>query len=231
MMLRTGTGKSGRNYRYYACAANRLKGDSACERPIAVPELQLDRLVISALADHLLKPDRLTTLLSEAIRHRRAIASAYTAQRTALRNDLKGTESQIDRLLTAVTEGTVPDASLLRQKLSGLNSRRDECVNLLRMLDSDLPELRQSLSNQQAASIAANLKRRLLDAPRALQKRYIHGLVSEIVVDREKAVIPGPRAAVAAAVSAPDSLGGVRTSIREWRTGQDSNPRPPDSYI
>src|SRR5207342_1699120 len=83
---------------------------------------------------------------------------------------------------------------------------------------------------QQAASIAENLKRRLLDAPRSLQKRYVHGLVSEIVVDREKAVISGPREAVAAAVSTPDKLGGVLGSVREWRRAQSDRhaaPQPP----
>ena len=229
MMLRTGTGKSGSRYRYYACASHQIKGGSACHCPVSVPETELDRLVVTALADQLLTPDRLTILLREAIRHRRAIASANDTQRSALRSDLKNAETQIDRLLTAVAEGTVPDATPLRKKMNDLNGRRDECLNLLRALDSDLPEIRQALSKQQAASIAGNLKRRLLESPRVLQKRYVQGLVSEIIVDREKAVISGPRAILAAAVSAPDSLGGVRSSVRKWRTGQDSNPRPPDS--
>ena len=228
MVLRR-TGKSGGRYRYYTCASHQIKGSSACRRPVAVPEAELNRLVVTALADRLLTPDRLTTLLREAIRHRRAIASGNASQRSALRNDLKSIETQIDRLLTAVAEGSVPDVSSLRKKMDDLNGRRDECLNLLRALDNELPEFRQSLSKQQAASIAKNLKQRLLEAPHALQKRYVHGLVSEIVVDREKAVISGPREAVAAAVSAPDKLGGVRGSVREWRTGQDSNSRPPDS--
>ena len=66
------------------------------------------------------------------------------------------------------------------------------------VLDNELPEFRQSLSKQRASSIAGNLKQQLLEAPLTLQKRYIHGLVSEIVVDPEKAVISGPREAVPA---------------------------------
>lgn len=73
---------------------------------------------------------------------------------------------------------------------------------------------------QQAASIAENLKQRLLEAPHALQKRHVHGLVSEIIVDREMAVISGPRD-VAAAVSAPDRLGEFSVLyVNEWRTGK-----------
>src|SRR5579871_2804647 len=60
LMLRTGTGSKGRTYRYYACAAARIKGRSVCERPAAVPESELDSLVVSGLADKLLTPERLS---------------------------------------------------------------------------------------------------------------------------------------------------------------------------
>lgn len=223
LMLRTGTGKSGNTYRYYACARNHLKGRVACESPISIPERQLDDLVITALTDQLLTPDRLTTLLREATRHRKARASGNQARRAALKKELKNIEGQIERLLTAVAEGTVSETSILRQKLDGLNGRREECIRLLQSLDSDQPELRQVLSRQQAASMASALTRKLLDAPHALQKRYVHGLVSEIVVDRDKAVISGPPAAIAAAITAGALDGGVRTSVRGWRTRRDSN--------
>ena len=50
-----------------------------------------------------------------------------------------------------------------------------------------------------------------------MQRRYVHGLVSEIVVDREKAVIAGPRAAIAAAITSGNCKEGVRSFVREWR--------------
>jgi hypothetical protein len=200
-MLRTGTGKSGGRYRYYTCASHQIKGGTTCHRPVSVPEGELDRLVVAALADRLLTPGRLTTLLREAIKHRRIAASRTAARRSAL-----------------------------QKKMDDLNGRQDEYLNLLKALDSELPEIRQALSKQQAVGIAATLKRRLLEAPRPLQKRYVHGLVSEIVVDRENSVISGPRAAIAAAVSAPDGhLGGVRSSVREWRSAQSGYHFAPHS--
>ena len=56
-----------------------------------------------------------------------------------------------------------------------------------------------------------------------MQRHYLHGLVSQIIVDREKAVISGPKAAIAAAVTSGDVKTEVRTFVREWRTRQDSN--------
>jgi site-specific DNA recombinase len=222
-MLMLSTGKSGR-YRYYTCAAGRLKGKTTCASPTTIPEDQLDKLVLGALADRLLTPQRLVTLLREAIRHRREMASNNATQRTTLRNNLKNAEVQIERLLTALADGTVPDMALLKSKLDELNKKREECTAHLRMLDEELPELRQALSNQQATSIAAALKRRLLDAPRPLQRRYVRGLVSEIVVSKELATISGPHAAIAACASDPARLGVVPGSIREWRALGESNP-------
>jgi site-specific DNA recombinase len=213
LMVRTGTGKGGRCYRYYACAGNRLKGPSACERPIAVPEAELDSLVVAGLADQLLTPDRLATLLREAIRHRRAQSSGTVTRRAALRKELKDIETQIDRLYTAIAEGTITDTALLKGKLDQFNARRDECLALDAGLGTDQPEFRQAFSRQQAASVAANLKRRLLDAPRPLQKRYVHGLVSKIVVGPDSAVVSGLTAAVGLAVSSPERLAGVRSLV------------------
>ena len=222
--LMLNTGKSGR-YRYYGCSANRLKGKNACQSPISIPEDELDKLVLAALANQLITPERLTTLLREAVKHRREMASQSASKRTALKSNHKNIEAQIERLLTAVADGSLPDMALLREKVDELNARRDECTQHLTLLDENLPELRQALSNQQARSIAAVLTRRLLDAPKPLQRRYVRGLVTGVLVNKEMAVISGPEAALAACASNPDRLGVVVPgSVRGWCALGESNP-------
>jgi site-specific DNA recombinase len=216
------TGKSGR-YRYYSCSANRLKGRNACRAPTSIPEAQLDKLVLGALADQLLTPERLTTILHEALKYRREMASQSGAKRTALKTGLKDIQTQIERLVTAVADGTVPDMALIRPKLDDLNTRREECVQHLTLLDQNLPELRQALSNQQARSVAATLKRRLMDAPKGLQRRYVRGLVATVTVSKELAIITGPEAALASCASNPDHLGAVPGSMRGWCPQRESN--------
>ncbi|MGH9549362.1 MAG: recombinase family protein, partial [Terriglobales bacterium] len=191
MMLRTGKGEGG-YYRYYACSANRLKGKSACNRPIAVREDELDRLVVGALADKLLTPERLPGLIREALRHRHKTASQTRARKSALQKQLTETDTQIDRLIAAIAEGTLPEAAQVRAKIDDLTRQRDDCVRLLSKLESELPQLRQALSRQQATSIAGELRRKLLGAPRPLQKRYVHGLVSDIAVTDATATVSGP---------------------------------------
>ena len=201
-----------------------LKALEACGKPIAVPEGQLDQLVIGALADKLLTGDRLIELLRQAHAHRRNVTSGNLQRRAELTKRRKAVETKIGRFHTAIADGLVTDTDLFKRDLNALLAEREECIRLLSMLDVDAPQYRQALSRQQATSAAATLKRRLLDAPKPLQRRYVRGLVSDIVVNREKAVITGPQAAVAAAVTSGALEAEVRSSVREWRSHGESNP-------
>jgi len=50
---------------------------------------------------------------------------------------------------------------------------REECAAHLSRIDSDVPEFRQTLSRQQAQSLALTLQRRLLDVPKPLKRRCL----------------------------------------------------------
>ena len=69
-------------------------------------------------------------------------------------------------------------------------SGRDDSIRLLSRLDVEAPPLKQPLSKAQAAALFAKLRRRLVEAPAPLQRCYVPWLVSEILVDSEKARRP-----------------------------------------
>jgi hypothetical protein len=80
--------------------------------------------------------------------------------------------------------------------------------------------------------LSAKLKLALLQAAKLLRRRYVRGLVSDIVVGREKAVISGPRAVIAAAATAGAFTDTFPTLfVRDWRTGENSNSEPQDSQF
>ena len=185
---------------------------------------EFDNLVISAVADRLLTPERLPVLLREAQRHRKAATGDSLQRRSMLRKQRKDIEKQINNLLDAIAAGTIPDADLVRDKLSNLKGRLDESIRLLSRLDVEAPPLKQTLSKAQATALSAKLRRRLLEAPAPLQRRYVRGLVSEILVDSETAIISGPKAAIAAAITAGDIKSAVPSFVREWRALGESNP-------
>jgi hypothetical protein len=77
-------------------------------------------------------------------------------------------------------------------------------------------------------NMASHLKGRLLDAPKPLQRRDVRGLVSEIIVDREQAVISGPEDALAATVSSGSFSGEVAVLYRNGAPEEIRTPDPPD---
>lgn len=113
----------------------------------------------------------------------------------------------------------------LRSKVDQLNAERDECTRHLALLDVPIPAYRQGLSNRQAETVALTLKRRLLEAPKAIQRNYVRGLVGKVVVGREVAVISGSNAALAACASDPEDLPPVPALSRKWcALGKCHNP-------
>src|SRR5262249_44410371 len=61
-------------------------------------------------------------------------------------------------------------------------------------------------------------------------KAYLGSIVDRVEVDNHEIRIIGRKDLVEQAVQATGSpVPGVRSFVRKWRTGQDSNPRPPDS--
>jgi len=103
----------------------------------------------------LITPERLPVLLFEARKHQRTTSSGNVQRRAALRKRIKDLEQQIDRLYGALREGTVTDTASFRAQLSQVEREREEAVAHLSRIDSDIPEFRQTLSNQQAATLAA----------------------------------------------------------------------------
>ncbi len=153
-----------------------------------------------------------------------ALTSGNLHRRSALRRQLKETDTQIRRLYTALAEGIAGDTALFREALHGLEAKRDESIRLLSLLDVETPPVRHALSKAQAQVVAATLKRRLIEAPPPVQRRYIHGMGTGTAVDREKAVISGSKAMIAAAITSGTHNAEVRTSVREWRSQRESNP-------
>jgi hypothetical protein len=62
MMLRTGTSKNGRVYRYYTCSSSATKGKTVCKGR-SIPMDKLDTLVTHHLIEQLFAPERLAEML------------------------------------------------------------------------------------------------------------------------------------------------------------------------
>ncbi len=124
MMLRTGTSKNGRVYRYYTCANCATKGKTVCKgRSISMEKL--DRLVTDHLVERLFKPERLAAILSSLSARRAEKAESLNGRLLALQQEVADTEDKLARLYRLVEDGLTDLDDVLRERLAALKADRD----------------------------------------------------------------------------------------------------------
>ena len=104
MMLRTGTSKNGRVYRYYTCSCCATKGKSACKGR-SIPMDKLDTLVTDHLIERLFQPERLTEILSSLASRRAEKSESLSGRVIALQREVTDAEEKLKRLYRLVEDG------------------------------------------------------------------------------------------------------------------------------
>ena len=223
MTLRTG--KGGR-YRYYSCNNRVNEGATTCAGRNVRMET-LDALVVDQLECRVFAPDRLEKLLGRLLVGRQNRTQEHAARAKQLRKQQRDTEQKIERLYTALAEGTVQDTALFRNTLSKYERDRDELTRLASSLDrqQDLP--RNLLTPKNLARFSRAIRERLHDSDGAFRKSYVRQFVDRIEVDDEEVRIYGPKSAlVQGLASSPES---ARTPVPsfdpKWWARQEPNVR------
>ena len=95
MMLRTGTSKNRRVYRYYTCSSCATKGKTVCKgRSISMDKL--DRLVTDHLVERLFKPERLAAILASLSARRAAKADSVNSRLMTLQHEAAEADDKLD---------------------------------------------------------------------------------------------------------------------------------------
>ena len=223
MTLRTG--KSGR-YRYYTCSTAATKGKRACQGR-SIPMEQLDDLVVAALEQRLLKPERLREVLSGLAQRIKERQANSLESESELAKEMRAVEKKIGRLMEAIEDGLVDDDDLFRQRLSAQKQRRDELIRLKAQSQRRRELPHKLLSDENLEAFAHALRARLETPHDKLRQAYVRMLVDSVTVGEETLEIKGSETALLSAVGQADSFfsGEVPSSVPEWRRGRDSNPR------
>jgi len=93
MMLRTGTSKNGRVYRYYTCSSCATKGKTVCKGR-SVPMDKLDTLVTHHLIEQLFEPARLAEMLQSLSSRRAEKAESLNIRLMALQREVTNAEER-----------------------------------------------------------------------------------------------------------------------------------------
>ena len=220
MALRTG--KSGQ-YRYYACSNAATKGKASCKgRSIRMDAL--DGIVLSALEENLLQPDRLKAVLSALVKRRLGQQGQSLEREKALKGEQRQVEKAMTRLYEALESGLVHDDDLFRERLSKHKQRRDELIRIQSQSRRrrELPEGLLKEANLKTFQNA--LTSQLRDPQSGMAKGYVRALVDRVTVGEQEIRIEGPKAALLEATADPDAFfsAEVPSSVQDWRRERDS---------
>lgn len=221
------TGKSGR-YRYYACSRRATRGETACQgRSIRMEKL--DGIVLDALEQRILHPDRLPKLLEAFLEKSDVSDSRRREELASLRTEKTNSMGALNRLYELVEQGLAsPTERDFAERLTHHRGRIASLTADIESLERLLKATQRSITPEIVGRFGNLLRDGLRGENPALRQAYVRLLIDQVVVEHEQVHIRGSRKALERAViaSAASSRKGVPSFAREWRARQDSNLRP-----
>ncbi|GHF13903.1 hypothetical protein GCM10017044_04990 [Kordiimonas sediminis] len=223
LMLMTGKNNQ---YRYYTCASKKLKGKSACNAPVSLPEATLDQLVLDAISEQIFDPERLRALIKETLDLSGSRQDQARQDLKRLKRELRTVDKEIDNLISFIAEGR--QHSSVEKALKDRELSKENILRLIGIKERELSLPVHRLTNGQLDKICAAIQETLKNGPTAFRKAYLDLLVDRIEVSASEVRIRGSKQALAATVfdEKEGKKGSVLISDRKWRTQEDSNLWP-----
>jgi site-specific DNA recombinase len=191
MMLRTGTSKNGRVYRYYTCSSCATKGKTVCKGR-SVPMEKLDRLVTDHLIERLFKPERLAAILSSLSTRRAQKAESVSSRLMALQQEVADAEEKLTRLYRLVEDGLTDLDDVLKDRLAALKADRDRAKAALERAKEQLrPQIQ--IDPALIERFGRVMRENLSTGSVPFRKAYLQSLIASIEVDDHKVRIKGSK--------------------------------------
>jgi site-specific DNA recombinase len=229
MTMRTGKGSAGGMYRYYTCSTKARQGKAGCEGR-SIPMDKLDHLVADHLAERLLQPERLKTILSSLLDRRQERTERRREHLAELNRRITETDQRLNRLYDAIESGVAAlDDAGLKDRIANLKAIRDQAT-------ADAERLQVTLEGAGQETITPDMIGELSIAARAglrmegggYRRDHLRAFAQRVEVADDEVRIMGSRSellqSLAAASSVESAANGVRSSVLKWRAQGDSNP-------
>jgi site-specific DNA recombinase len=225
MMLRTGTSKGGRVYRYYTCSNCATKGKTACKGR-SIPMQKLDTLVTEHLLERLFRPERVAAILASLSSARVEKEAALNGRLIALQRQVIDADDKLKRLYRLVEDGLTDLDEVLKDRLNTLKADRDRAKAALERAkghSASQIQIDPALIERFGRSMRENFSTGSVP----FRKAYLQSLIDVIEVDDDQIRIKGNKDLLEKAVLASqnDQRWCSQTSTR-WRARRDSNSRP-----
>ncbi len=221
MMLRTGTSKSGRIYRYYTCANCTTKGKTVCKGR-SIPMDKLDSLVTDHLVERLFKPERLAEILTSLSLRRAEKSESLNRRLIELQREVSDAEEKLKRLYRLVEDGLTDLDEVLKDRLNTLKADRDRAKAALERAKEHSTSQIQ-IDPELIERFGRIMRENFTTGSITFRKAYLQSLIDIIEVDDRHIRIKGNKDVLEKAVLASREAGCSQMSTR-WRAGRDSNP-------
>ena len=181
MSLRTGTSKTGKVHRYYACSTCARKGKKACPGRTVQMD-RLDHLVTKHLVDKLLTGDRIWELLSTLAGRRAERAAAVDARLAALEREATTAEDKLRRLYKLIEDGVAEIDDLLKERITALKTDRDRSREALARAKGNV-KAKSEVTEEAVAKFGALMRQRTQEGDTPTRKAWLTSIVDRIEVD------------------------------------------------
>jgi site-specific DNA recombinase len=227
MMLRTGTSKSGRVYRYYTCASCATKGKTVCKGR-SIPMDKLDTLVTHHLIEQLFAPERLAEMLHSLSSRRAEKAESLNTRVMALQREVTNAEEKLKRLYRLVEDGLTDLDEVLKDRLNVVKADRDRAQAALERAKEHLsPQIR--IDPSLIERFGRMMQEHFTNGSVPFRKAYLQSLITAIeVADRHVRIKGSKDLLEKAVIASQNGPGGCSQMSTTWRARKDSNFRPPD---
>jgi site-specific DNA recombinase len=223
MMLRTGTSKNGRVYRYYTCSNCATKGKTVCKGRSMSME-KLDRLVTDHLMERLFKPDRLSAILTSLSARRAEKAESLNGRLMALQQQVANAADKLARLYRLVEDGLTDLDDVLRDRLAALKAERDRAKAALERAKEHSASQIQ-VDPALIERFGRMMRENFSTGSVPFRKAYLQSLIESIEVDDSQVRIRGSKDVLEKAVLASQNEQAWCSQMStKWRAGRDSNP-------
>lgn len=217
MSLRTGTSKSGKVHRYYACSTCARKGKKACPGRTVQMD-RLDYLVTRHLMDKLLSKERLWDLLSTLATRRAERAAAVDSRLAALEREAANAEEKLKRLYKLVEDGVAEMDDLLKDRIATLRNDRDRTREALARAKGNV-KAKAEVTEEAVVRFGDLMRQRLQEGDTPARKAWLSSIVDRIEVDQGAIRLFGRKDVLEQCVMAGTTANpGVRTFVPKWRT-------------
>ena len=222
--MTTATGKSGQ-HKYYACNTRKTAGKTQCKGRWTNMKV-LDDLVVENVIEHVLQPQRLSSLLSAWLEHSSQSEARDRAELKSLRARLTMLDGESANVIGLVRKGLMSaDDKQIEKELGEIAAQKRAVAADIDIHQRKLADPARAITPDILVRFSKLVGSTMRDRASPLRKQYVDLLVDKVEVGDTLVRITGRKSCLARAANstAPHM---VPKAEREWCTRQDSNLWP-----